>query len=183
MNNMILIRGGKIAFSVFPGDFGDDGSYAFDLTELMTPYGLFIPISDAGMLAVPMLNPTRMLDFSDLPDTRPITTGDKGVLISEVPSGVQYSRVRIVSGKLAISPILTGSNGFAAISAYSHLKSMMLMCVRLTKTIEEAVQMYGKYAKAGIQNALIWDKQQSRQFLKDNWTEELDKALEAIGVK
>jgi len=178
MNNMILIRGDKIAFAAMPGDFGDLEFNAFDLADLITPYGLFIPISDHGMQAIPMLNPARMFNPADVSDIFRITPGDKGVLIADVPSGVQFNRVRVTSQKLASAPLLTGKNGFAIVSAYDHLKAMMVMCVRLTDTIEKTVDLYCKYAKTSRQNTLIWTKAECKKFIKDNWTEELDAAFD-----
>lgn len=182
MNNMILIRGDKIAFSAMPGDFGDCDFNAFDLTELITPYGLFIPVCDSGMQAIPMFNPARMFNPADVPDLFTTAPGDKGVLIADVPAGVQFNRIRVVSKKLASGPLLTGKNGFAIVSRYDHLKAMMAMCVRLTDTIEKTVDLYCKYAKTSRQNTLIWTKAECKKFIKDNWTEELDKAFDVAVI-
>lgn len=183
MNNIVLIRGDKIAFSMYPGSFGDDSYCGFDLTELITPFGLFIPVVDHGLQAIPMLNPSRMFNAADV-DELTIAPGEKGILIADIPSGVQFNKVKIVAKKLGSIPLFTGKKGFAIISPYDHLEAMMAMCVRLTDTIEAAVDMYCKYAKCRREHVLIWDKQQCKQFIKDNWTEELDKSLDSsLGKK
>lgn len=177
MNNIILIRGDKIAFSMYPGCFGDDSYNGFDLADLITPYGLFLPVVDHGLQAIPMLNPSRMFNAADV-DELTIAPGVKGVLLADIPSGIQFNRVKVVVKKIGSMPLLTGKHGFAIVSPYDHLEAMMAMCVRLTDTIEAAVDMYCKYAKCRREHVLIWDKQYAKQFIKDNWTEELDKAFE-----
>lgn len=182
MNNMILIRGDKVAFSKYPGDYGDASLNAHDLAELMTPYGLFIPIIDHGPQVVTMMNPSKTFNASDLPDIFGTPTGEKGLLIADIPDGVQWNRIKLSSGspkrKLTSVPLLTGKHGHAILTPYDHLESMMQMCVRLTTTIEDSVNMYCKYAKTDKRKVLIWNKQDCKKFIKDNWTTALDIALE-----
>ncbi len=52
MNNMILIRGEKIAFPRAPGNYGDGNSNCHDIVDLMTPLGWFIPCHESGMQAL-----------------------------------------------------------------------------------------------------------------------------------
>lgn len=182
MNGIILIRQGKVAFARYPGDYGDDGNIAFDLKDLITPHGLFIPVNNAGTQVIPMLNSDKLFNALDIPDSFSHVSGDKGLLIAPIPGRkVQFNRIRLSANKKLNSGYLAvGEGGFAVLSEYGHLVSTMAMCVHLTATIEETVEMYARHAKTNRAHVVIMDSTQLYEFIETNWKPEFDKDLENI---
>jgi hypothetical protein len=171
MNNMILIRGDKIAFPRAPGSFGDESNNCHDLKDLMTPMGWFIPCHESGMQAFYALDREQIYKVRSPVHVRHgVTSGPKGVLCTKETDGIQFHQVRFTDNNLTgLSPIRTGTDGFAIIGMYAHLRDMMTMAVRLTSTIEDAVDMYCRHTPSNRNMVEIWDKQQVQQFMKENY--------------
>lgn len=181
MNNMIIIRGDKIAFSYFPGCYGDTNHIAFDLTELVTPFGLFIPVHEAGtqVLSAYKLGstivPHRMRELATV-------VGLKGVLISpEKGSTVQWHQVKMNDKKQILSAEMpTGQHGHACLSVYDHLQDMASMSIRLTSNIEDTVAMYCRNTFTDVRKVRIWDRKQCFAFIKQHWNEKHRKRIEML---
>lgn len=158
MFSSVLIRGDKIAFSKFPGGFGVNSYVTQDLNELMTTYGLFIPVADHGMQALGMLRKQSscVVDYHKNPEFK-IIAGVKGVLISpSFSNGLEFAMIRVNSDKqLVHMPIRSGKHGFAAISQFDSLEHKLAMAVRLTETIEEAVAMFCRHTATNHNHVVI----------------------------
>lgn len=170
MYNMILIRGDKIAFPRAPGSYGDESSNCHDLKDLMTPMGFFIPCHESGMQAFYALDREQVYKVrSSLHSNHGVVNGPKGVLCTKELGGVQFHQVRFTDSHLTgLTPLRTGKDGFAIISIYSHLRDMMAMAVRLTATIEDAVDMYCRHTPSNRNMVEIWDKDQVSQFMNEH---------------
>jgi hypothetical protein len=108
-----------------------------------------------------------------------VTTGPKGVLCTIDLHGIQFHQVRMLDDKrTTLTPLRTGDNGFAIISVYSHLADLMNMAVRLTHTIEEAVDMYCRHTPSNRKMVEIWDRKQVIHFMRQNFIPYNDKRNE-----
>lgn len=170
MSNTVFIRGNKIAFSMHPGDFGDTDSYvAFDLVEMITPRGLFIPVMNHGVQVIPMLKDigTKRFQPNLHPDNYVTVVGLKGVLIEPYDDTVRWSEIRVTKdGLIGLVPLYTGSEGFAVITPYEHLAEYGTTAVRLTNSIEDTVQMYCRHVNTDARKYMYWSKEDAVAFLK-----------------
>lgn len=167
MSNMILIRGNKIAFSR-RGTYndGDDDFAVNDLRATMFNDGWFLPVIGTGMQSAYMLDsdqfvaPHRRGDFGG-------GLGMKGLLVTVKHDGVHYHSVEFnAQRQITLTPYYTGEEGFAVITPFGHLADMMTMCVHLTKTIEEAIDMYHRHVSGDRRTFNIWDENQVKDFLR-----------------
>jgi hypothetical protein len=179
MNNLVLIRGGKVAFSYFPGCFGDNSSNGFDLEDLVTPFGLFLPVIDHGLQVLPFLDDTYMINPGAMRSTFDTVTGMKGVLLASSPMKDAFFQLRMTSeGRITWSPLATGQHGFAIITPYNHLELQMAMAVRLTTTIEDAVDMYCRHVMTDRRKVMIWDRKKLSGYLKRHWVPKVNAILD-----
>lgn len=170
MNNIILIRGDKIAFPAMPGSYSVEDYICHDLSEMMVSLGMFIPSHWAGDQAFAQLRREDIFKPADEPLPHKVLAGDKGVLIMGSAKEVNWYRVKMnASGHLGITELNTGKYGFAVISPHDYLANAMAMCVRLTNTIEETIDMFCRHHKANRRHVVIWDRAKLNDFLFDNW--------------
>ena len=180
MSDVILIRGDTIAFPESPGDYGEghDLYIQHDLIDLITDFGLFLPIIEHGVQVIPFLRKKYKgtMKFESytkfdqvLADTPFVfAEGTKGVLIAPYEDSVEFMLVRMTVGnKIALAPLRTGLNGHAVIGEYKHLNSQMAAAVKLTKDIRDSVAMYCRHsATTPVDHYLYWTKEEATAFLK-----------------
>lgn len=169
MNSIILVRGTKIAFNKFPGSYGDSTYMTQDHDDMMTTFGLFMPVADHGMQVLPMLRDeaVHLSPFHKFTDTFKLIPGVKGLLIQPGFRDIDIYVVRIGAGdKLVIAPLAVGYNGFACISQWDHLEENMAMCVRLTNTIEESVDMFCRHHSSNRSHVRILSFAEMKQQFK-----------------
>jgi hypothetical protein len=172
MNNMFVVRGNKMAFHKFPGDWGQMDNDAFDMKALMTDYGLFIPTASHGVQVLPlMVRNHPIFHLPGAPKDYVYTSGLKGVVISPSTTGVDINQVRMTENtrKIALAPLIVGERGFAIMTAFSTNQEMMAMAIRLTDTLEESVDMYCRHMLGNRSQVLFWDAMEMRAWLKENW--------------
>lgn len=182
MTDVVLIRGDTIAFSDHPGDYGEghDLYIQHDLVDLITDYGLFIPIIEHGVQVLPFLRKKvkgtmKFESFSrfdqEITDNHFVFAGGtKGVLIAPYEDTVEFLMVRMTDGnKIAIAPLRTGLNGHAVIGEYKHLTSMMAAAVKLTENIRDSIAMYCRHtATTPFEKYVYWTKEDATAFLKQH---------------
>jgi hypothetical protein len=146
----------------------------------MSPLGWFIPCHESGMQALYGLDRDQSYKItSPLNNSHAVTVGPKGVLCTIDLHGIQFHQVRMYDDKrIALSPLRTGDKGFAIIGMYSHLTDIMNMAVRLTTTIEEAVDMYCRHTPSNRNMVEIWDRKQVIHFMRQNFIPYNDKRNE-----
>lgn len=168
MNNIILIRGDKIAFSKLPGNWGSGFGYSCpDLKDLIVDMGLFIPCHDHGMQALQGLTDDTLFKPWNLPDPHTVVVGNKGVLITAgYDNEVEFHHVRQTENrKINSMPIRAGEDGFHIVSSNDANADLMSMAVRLTKTIEDAVAMYCRHVMSNRNHIEIMTKAQLKDFM------------------
>lgn len=174
MNNVIVIRGDKIAFNEYPGAFGNFANQIYlapDMDELVTPYGLFLPVADNATDVLPLLKYGKKAINAPAGDDELfwITPGVKGVLISKNPDGtLQWYQLRVinsVNNRISLTALATGKDGYAVVTAFDHLAEEMLACIRLTATIEETVAMYCRHVASSPGNVLYRDREDLLHYL------------------
>lgn len=168
MNNIILIRGDHVAFSKLPGNWGSGFGYSSpDLTDLMTTMGMFIPCHDHGMQAFYGLDKDPLFKPLTLPGAHTVTLGNKGLLITpDYDDGVEFHHVRMTETRqLNSMPIRTGKHGFHIVSSNDANADLMSMAVRLTDTIEAAVDMYCRHVMSNRNHVLIMSKAELKKYL------------------
>jgi hypothetical protein len=170
MNNMILIRGDEIAFSRTPGSYGDEGNNAHDLKATMHPLGWFIPCHDHGLQALYPLDGESLYQPVKNRTHHSATTGNKGVVCTLEEYGIQYHQARMTETvRLSLTPLMTGTDGSAIISTFRHLTEVMAICVKLTTTTKEAVDMYCRHIQTDRSSVEIWNKKKVYQFMKEHY--------------
>lgn len=182
MNNLILIRGGKIAFSMRAGyDDTNNDNVCNDLKDTMFTEGWFIPSSLSGMQAAYFGDMDQIYRPQDITRDHGCIVGIKGVLCNMCNSEVGFHQVEIHRNKqMILTPLYTGDSGFAIISSFTHYADMMAMCVQLTKTIEESVDMFFRHVPGDRTSVLIWDKHQVAQHLIEFHQKNLERKIKAI---
>lgn len=182
MNSMILIRGNKIAFPRSMSSFGDDGRNAFDPKNMMFPQGFFIPCHDHGVQVMTMLDSDSVIKphrRTEVPLA--VNTGNKGILCTNEETGIQFNQIRVTDDRqVTILPLLTGEDGFAVIGPFDHTMDLMTMAVRLTKTIEDAVDMYCRHVPSNRDMVEIWDKKQVLAFMRKHHLPYIEGKLERL---
>ncbi len=186
MMNMIVIRGNKIAFSKFPGDYGDQDHIAFDMLDMFTSYGLFIPIATHGVQVIPMLRRTEEIfePHNQGPSHFSMVKGLKGVLVT--PSWadeVSFHNVRLTADlKISTMPLFLGQRGFAVMTPYDHFEEIMTMCIRLTETIEESLDMFCRHVAINRNHIEVRTKAEMKQLIKVPYTNFLKKEEAAMAA-
>lgn len=167
MSNMILIRGNKIAFSRRGTYTDSDNDFAVnDLRATMFNDGWFLPVIGSGMQAAYMLDSDQFVDPHRRAD-HGAGMGMKGLLVTVKHNGAHYHSVEFnAQRQVILTPYYTGEEGFAVVTPYPHLADMMTMCVQLTKTIEDAVDMYFRHVPGNRSSFNIWDETQVKEFLR-----------------
>lgn len=172
MNNVIVIRGDKIAFNEYPGAFGNFANQVYlapDMDELVTPYGLFLPVVDNATDLIPLMNYGKeaINAKSGEGELFHITPGVKGVLVSKNPDGtLQWYQVRVlVENKIHLTALTTGKDGYAVVTVFDHLAQEMLACIRLTETIEDTVAMFCRHVASSPMNVLYRDREDLLHYL------------------
>lgn len=184
MSNIILIRGNKIAFSMRAGyDDSEQNSTVNDLKDTVFEQGWFIPVAMHGMQAAYFNDPDQTFRPQEYAKDQGGIVGVKGVMCTLGESTLLYHQVETYRTKQTIfTPLYTGTTGFAVIAAYPHQADMMTMCVQLTKTIEEAIDMYFRHCPGDRSSYLIWKKSDVVRHLVNYHRPKMDRLIMAIGL-
>lgn len=189
MNSIIVIRGDTIAFNLRPGGFGyckNEVYLAPDIFDMIVRDGLFIPATDTATDIIPMLRSGRRAinaeisdQYSGPPDRRSrseddgmeglyaISPGIKGVLISLDETGnISFYQVKFTRAKMIHLLLLpTGSNGFAVVTAHEHLAVQMMTCIRLTKSAQDTVAMFGRHVMCDPSSVIFYTRDELKVIL------------------
>lgn len=181
MSNVILIRGGKIAFSCRAGYADSDEAHIVqDLNATVMAQGWFIPAVVHGPQVGYMLDPEQIYRPQDEERDHSGRVGTKGVMVMVKSAGkVTYHKVEVNDDRKTImTPLYTGDNGFAVITPYDHLGDMMAMCVQLTDTIEKTMDMFHRYCPGDRSSVVIWDQKQAYDHVKKHHVPYIKSILE-----
>lgn len=170
MSSIILIRGDMIAFSNRPGftDANEGEVICPDISATMMESGWFIPVVAHGSQVGYMLDHDQLYKPHDQPSPHGGNIGVKGVMAMVGPDfDVTYHRVEVNTKRNVImTPLYTGKTGFAIITPWDHLADVMAMCVLLTKTIEQTIDMYHRHTQGDKSSFEFWDKKQTWDHMK-----------------
>lgn len=174
MNNIILIRDQKIAHGTFFGSYGGRSRDQWNMLDLVTREGFFIPANTFGSQIIPYLNHSEdMVEFMQNETFVGGNPTDGGILIRE--DGYVCMVGTDDTRRLAVTPVTR--RGIHIFSSVEGMMETMTACVNMTDSIEESVKLYRKNMNYHEKSVVIRPLEYYAQYWKDNAPPKEDKKI------